>query len=226
MGTTFQLLSHVLRVWRPPFALYVVAFFFAAAGQALQDTHGNTYVSGVPQAHRWLGFIHAMYMLGCLIGPLAASAVASGSRWNLFYAFPLGLCFINVIVTTYAFWNTVALKRSSTGTPEDVPPAQSTQVSRNKRAVQELRQTIRVPSVWLLSLFFFFFLGVGITAGGKHYHSSPTLILTVQRLGSHIPGRSPQRKSPSHGLRSVRLLRRMLLGQAPSRRAYTQVWRA
>ena len=179
MGTALQLLSHVLRVWRPPFAVYAVAFFFAAAGQALQDTHGNTFVSGVAQAHRWLGFIHAMYMLGCLVGPLVASAVSFATQWNLFYAFPLGLCLINVIITTYVFRNTVALKRSSMGPTEEIAPAQVTQDSRNKRAVQEIRQTIKVPSVWLLSLFFFFFLGVAITAGGKVHIRSPTLMLTV-----------------------------------------------
>ena len=212
MGTTLQLLSHVLRVWRPPFALYAVAFFFAAAGQALQDTQGNTFVSAVPQAHRWLGFIHAMYMLGCLVGPLVASAVSSATQWNLFYAFPLGLCFMNVIITTYVFRDTVALKRSSVGSPEEIPPAQSTQASRNKRAVQEIRQTVKVPSVWLLSLFFFFFLGVAITAGGKVHTRPHSPMLTSRRLGSHLPCRSPQRQSASNGLRAFRLLRRLLPG--------------
>ncbi|KAK7974255.1 hypothetical protein PG989_016103 [Apiospora arundinis] len=41
---------------------------------AYQDTHVNTFVSGIPNVpHRWLGFIHGCYALGCFVGPLIAT---------------------------------------------------------------------------------------------------------------------------------------------------------
>ena len=163
LGATLQLFAHILRSWLPPFGLFAATFFFAHLGQAYQDAHANTYVSSVKTAHRWLGFIHAMYMAGCLTGPFVATAVASAnnpSQWNLFYTFPLGLCTLNVVATAYAFRDTLKLKRKVTST-QDVPQ------SRSAGAFKEIRETIRLPSVWLLSLFFFFFLGVAITAGGR-----------------------------------------------------------
>ena len=160
IGASLQLLAHVLRSWLPPFGLFAASFFFAHLGQAYQDAHANTYVSSVKTAHRFLGFIHAMYAAGCLVGPLVATAVASAnqpSRWNLFYTFPLGLCVLNVLLTVYAFRDSLRMKTK----------AQETSQSRNKDALKEIKETLRIPSVWLLSLFFFFFLGVAITAGGR-----------------------------------------------------------
>jgi fucose permease len=38
--------------------------------------------------------------------------------------------------------------------------------SKGKTAWKEIKATLSLPGVWLLSLFFFFFLGAAITAGG------------------------------------------------------------
>ena len=39
-------------------------------------------------------------------------------------------------------------------------------IGRNKAAMSSIIETSKLPGVWLLSMFFFFYLGVGITAGG------------------------------------------------------------
>lgn len=179
IGAACQVIGHALRSWGPPFGLLAFSFWFITVGQAFQDTHANTFVTKLPSAHRWLGFIHAMYMAGCLVGPFVATAVASAgavSRWYLFYIFPLGLGVANLALVLVAFRSTVgrvprkgatAISSSSphaadtVAVGEDEPPT-----SRNKAAAALIKSTLRTPSVWLLSLFFFFFLGAAITAGG------------------------------------------------------------
>lgn len=140
-----------------------MAFFFASLGQAYQDTYANTFVASVKAAHRWLGFIHAMYMAGCLVGPFVATAVASGdaeSRWNLFYTAPLGLGVLNALLALVAFRDLIGLKRPNTD------EATVTVESRKHGALQEMKTTVSSLSVWMVSLYFFFFLGASITAGG------------------------------------------------------------
>lgn len=162
-----QVLAHALRVWLPPFGLFTVTFLFASLGQAYQDTHANTFVSSVPAAHRWLGFIHAMYMAGCLVGPFVSTAVASAdpqTRWNFFYAAPLGLGVINLALVLVAFRDHLAWKKPE----QDQTGGQS---PTGQGAWKEMQSTLRTPGVWLLSLFFFFFLGAVITAGGELYCS-------------------------------------------------------
>lgn len=155
-------MAQALRAWIPPLPLFAVTFFLVSLGQAYQDTHANTFVASVKASHRWLAFIHAMYMAGCLVGPFAATAVSSAgtySQWNLFYLIPLGLGLANLSVVLFAFHEALRFKRVSGNRQQDAP-------SRTQSAVKEMQKTLASPGVWVLSLYFFFFLGAVVTAGG------------------------------------------------------------
>ncbi|KAF3915652.1 hypothetical protein ABW21_db0209609 [Orbilia brochopaga] len=162
IGACLQLLAHVLRVWGPPYALFATSFFFTSLGQAYQDSHSNTYVSSVKGAHRWLGFIHAMYALGLLVSPFVATAVAVAlpDRWAIFYAFLIGLGVMNIIAVAYAFRDSVNAQRREEGTDENP------EGSRSKSAIGEIKETLAMPALWFLSLYFFLFLGASVTGGG------------------------------------------------------------
>lgn len=168
LGAIFQVIGHVFRVWRPPFALFTITFCLASLGQAYQDTHGNTFVAGVkgPGTHRWLAFIHAMYMAGCLVGPFVATGVASAGRWELFFCFPLGLAVLNLVFVAFAFRNTLRLKPRKPAVEANIGVDSSLAASRNESAMLLVKETLGDKNVWLLSLFYFFFLGATITASG------------------------------------------------------------
>lgn len=150
----------------------------------------NTFVASLPVAHRWLGFIHAMYMLGCLTGPFIATPMASHTHWYLTYAVEAGLGVINISFVLLAFGGDMLKDRKTQRTEQREENSTelgetagsrsaSTNVTmshdntnhndtraRNKQAFQEIKQTLRLRSVWLLSLFYFFFLGAAITVSG------------------------------------------------------------
>ncbi|CAK7212965.1 hypothetical protein SBRCBS47491_001642 [Sporothrix bragantina] len=160
LGAALQVLAPALRAWRPPFPLFVASFLFSSLGQAYQDTHGNTFVAGGARpetAHRWLAFIHAMYAAGMFCGPFVSTAVASAdTRWYLFYYFPLGLGIFNVCLVAFAFRDMIALKR----------PVPAAAVPGSLSAREQVKTALKNKSVWLLSLFYFFFLGASVTASG------------------------------------------------------------
>ncbi|KAJ6091651.1 hypothetical protein N7467_003620 [Penicillium canescens] len=163
LGAAIQILAHVLRVWLPPFGLFVVTFFLASLGQAYNDTHANTFVASLHGAHRYLGFIHAMYMAGCLVGPFVATGVASAnvdSKWYLFYVFPLGVGIANLVLVGASFRDRMASALTSSRRRE------RRERNASGGALKEIKETLSISGVWLLSLFFFFFLGASITAGG------------------------------------------------------------
>jgi fucose permease len=181
IGAALQLLSQALRAWHPPFGLFAVTFFITGLGQAYQDSHANTFVSTVKGAHRWLGFIHAMYGLGLLVAPFVATAVASkssGSRWALFYLFPLGFSMINLVSVVFSFWDSLNMIRRDLHTENATVEERGRNKSRNKSALKEVKQLLAIRDVWIISLFFFFYLGVGTTSGGM-LPLSPSSILVV-----------------------------------------------
>ncbi|KAG0650626.1 hypothetical protein D0Z07_2216 [Hyphodiscus hymeniophilus] len=163
IGATLQLLSQSLRAWQPPFGLFAVTFFITGLGQAYQDSHANTFVSSVKTAHRWLGFIHAMYGFGCLVSPFVATAIASADppRWMLFYLFPLGMSALNLTSVIAAFWRSVTFIRKG---PDDGSVENTT--GRNSSAMNEVRQVLKLRNLWIISCFYFVYLGVSFAAGG------------------------------------------------------------
>ncbi|XEU99697.1 hypothetical protein FSHL1_004984 [Fusarium sambucinum] len=168
LGAVLQVIAHALRAWKPPFALFAVTFWLASLGQAYQDTHGNTFVAGTKNSHRWLAFIHAMYMAGCLVGPFVATGIASvgsTSRWYLFYTFPLAIGVFNVAFVMYAFWDTLKLKRQQKPT-ERTLEADESPASRSEDAFSLIKDTLRDKNVLLVSIFFFFYIGAVLTASG------------------------------------------------------------
>ncbi|KAF2020296.1 MFS general substrate transporter [Aaosphaeria arxii CBS 175.79] len=159
VGTVLQLIGQLLRFWSPPFGLFVVTFFCQATGMGIQDAHSNTFVTSIKGAHRWLGFIHAMYALGCLVAPFVATAIASRipQQWHLFYTFLVGIGTINAIAVLIAFRDSLKIHKQL---------AAEDNTSRSKNATKDIKDTLKNPSVYLLSMFYFFMLGTVITAGG------------------------------------------------------------
>lgn len=166
IGACLQILAQALRAWIPPFPLFAATFFLTSLGQAYQDTHANTFVASVRTGHRWLAFIHAMYMAGCLAGPFVATAVSSAgtySQWNIFYLVPLGLGVANLSLVLFAFHDVLQFRRVYGNGQQDTP-------SRTWSALEEMQKTLATPSVWVLSFYFCFFLGAVVTAGGGCSH--------------------------------------------------------
>lgn len=161
-GAALQLTAQILRSWLPPFPLFAVTFFFQSLGMALQDTHANNFVTKIKAAHRWLGFIHAMYALGTLIGPTIATVIAADdpSKWYLFYTSLVAVGSVNLALVIVAFRDSVALTR------KDAASQIEGRDLREQSALKEMKAVLRLPSVWLLALYFFFFLGAVLTASG------------------------------------------------------------
>ncbi|KAI5788265.1 major facilitator superfamily domain-containing protein [Geopyxis carbonaria] len=149
LGALLQLIAQIIRATAPPYPLFACSFFLAGLGIAFQDSTANTYIASAPLAHRWLGLVHAMYGLGCLVAPLLATgiATAAGGRWNLFYTAAVGIGALNVVLVGVAFRGYRSEK--------------SPQSPR-----KQMGEVLRMRAVWTLSAFYFCYLGAVITISG------------------------------------------------------------
>jgi fucose permease len=130
-----------------------------------EDVEKSKKGKGGGVAHRWLGFIHAMYMAGCLVAPFAAASIAAAgavSRWWLFYTIPLGLGVVNVVFVLVAFRDSITVWGGKKGKKQAVAGDET----QEKKASGLIKAALSQKAVWLLGLFFFFYLGAVVTAGG------------------------------------------------------------
>ncbi|KAM0813483.1 putative Major facilitator superfamily (MFS) profile domain-containing protein [Seiridium cardinale] len=165
LGAILQLLAQCLRPWSP-FPVFCITFFLQALGMAYQDSHSNTFVSGLKNVpHRWLSFIHACYALGTFVGPLAATGIANNTKsqygavqgWRMVYFGLVGIGLLNIAGVMLAFKDTFWSKLPGTGPQPG---------KKNKVALLEMGGLLKLKVVWLLSLFYFFELGGWFTASG------------------------------------------------------------
>ena len=146
---------------------------------AYQDAHSNTFVSGLKNVpHRWLSFIHACYALGCFVGPLIATAIATRSNpaimagvegWRRTYLVLVAISLVNAVGVPAAFKDTLW-----SGLRPGPAAAQAAGggggggggKERNRAALRDTAGVLKMKALWILSLFYFFELGATMTAGG------------------------------------------------------------
>jgi fucose permease len=165
LGAIIQFVAQLPRFWNPPFGLFVVTFFVQAWGMGYQDAHANTFAASLAGAHRWLGFIHAMYALGALISPFVVTTIASHldeGKWQLCYLYLVGLGAANVVSVPLAFRDTLRFQPQHS-LPEGNGTSDAEARSRSQTATKNLVNALKSPPVYLLSLFYFTFMGVAIT---------------------------------------------------------------
>ncbi len=117
-------------------------------------------------------------------GPFIATPIASNKKWYYTYAVEAGLGVLNLAFVCVGFGRDMLEARkqrrteardaetqdaAARGTEATSVALEDTR-SRNKEAFQQIQQTLKLRAVWLISLFFFFFLGAAITASGKWCH--------------------------------------------------------
>jgi hypothetical protein len=101
-------------------------------------------------------------------------------RWTWFYWLLVGLGVANLIFVAWAFRRDLALRKRQDEEEDSFRYKRKVQ-----KAWEETKATLKDKIVWLLSLFFFFHLGVGITAGGEYaecFHSLCISDISIGRL--------------------------------------------
>jgi hypothetical protein len=85
----------------------------------------------------------------------------------LFYLFPLGLSVVNLTSVVVAFRDSINTIRG--GSQDQIGGVID---SRSDTAMREVRQVLALRSLWIISLFYFLYLGVAIAAGGKKLYAT------------------------------------------------------
>lgn len=89
MGTMLMAAAYMCIYWRPPFAVFVLAYFFSGIGFGTLDACFNGWMGTLVDLNQLLGILHGCYGIGCMIlPPLVTLLVARPNdpwRWNDYY---------------------------------------------------------------------------------------------------------------------------------------------
>ncbi|KAG8851520.1 hypothetical protein FRB96_009193 [Tulasnella sp. 330] len=165
LGAFLQLGTYSILVVAPPFPVFCIIYTLNGLAGSLQTASCNIFVSGMAGETRArnLGIMHAMFGTGALLSPLVATQFAQQRHWSFHYLTSLGFAVVNNILVIVAFrW-----KRQEHLIPEAAARgAIGTQGPNPNHGGNKLLHVLRLPTVHLMALFLFVYVGCEITTGG------------------------------------------------------------
>ncbi|KAI4610255.1 uncharacterized protein J4E87_010807 [Alternaria ethzedia] len=156
LGPVCHLVAYVGIALHPPYPVLVVLFIFSGFGNGIEDAAWNAWAGSLANANEVLGFVHGLYGLGALLGPLAATSLIAkrGWQWYQFYYIMLGGACIEFATSLWAF-------RSSSG-----QAYREKSLRANAEGESRLKQALRSRVTWIAATFLFGYVGAGGALGG------------------------------------------------------------
>ena len=150
LGAAVQGVASAIIAFQPPFIAIAMSYAIAGFGLALQDAQYNTYIARLPDAATKLGIVHAIYGVGALLSPIAATLLMQAKvPPPLFYLTNFTWCIASMAVLLTGFG--LSGRRSS--------GRQFQSTAENDEEVAPLKTVISSRSVWTALLFISLYTG-------------------------------------------------------------------
>jgi fucose permease len=168
-GAGLFLLCDLCIVIQPSFLLVLVIRLLQGMAVAIIEAGLNMFLARLPNNTTLLGFLHAFYGAGALVGPLIASAILALSwGWsNAFLIWALLTC--PLLISLFMLFR--HLPAGSAG-------EQAAQGEHGLRAI------LKIPAVWVATLFLLFYVGIEVSLGNWGY----TFLLTDRHENDLLAG--------------------------------------
>ncbi|NEO12363.1 MULTISPECIES: MFS transporter [unclassified Moorena] len=140
----------------PPFKIFILLPILIGFGLAIIETWFNAYLVMQPNSKIWLNYLHALWGVGALLGPIiAASIIASNQGWYNIYRLWALLGFLLAIALYLAF-------SDQADTTLNYDDSQGSQPS-------VLQAALTSPIIWFTSGFVIFCVGTEHSLGDWAY---------------------------------------------------------
>jgi fucose permease len=144
----------------PGWWVMVVAGVAAGLGGGGIDVSLNMYVAS-NHGDRLMQWLHASYGIGATIGPMimtTAIALSGSWRWGYSIVGTLQLALTLCFLLTISMWEK---QPGEPAAPQEAAPSKAHDTS--------VKQTLRLPAVWLSLFLFFLYMGVEVAFGAWSY---------------------------------------------------------
>ncbi|EIW78183.1 MFS general substrate transporter [Coniophora puteana RWD-64-598 SS2] len=174
LGSALQATGYAIEAAAPPFPVFVLGYYVAGFGMALQNAQAVSYVAKMKDKPELkMAIFMAVYGPGAVLAPLVATHFSTLPRWSFHFLTSLGLSLLNIAILSVVFR---FKKQDDCLAQIGLAPASDRGTSNHS----EFRQILALKEVHLLTLFVLFYNGVEVTIGGW----TITYIINVRGGGS------------------------------------------
>lgn len=166
IGTAAFLLGCLVLVAKPPFLLVLVTRTLMGIGVAVIEAGLNMYIAGLPNNTSRLNYLHAFFGVGGLIGPIVASGLLA-AQWDWSSIFLVWAAVTLLLLVGFILF---FQQRSGQGSEQETAEEKSEKhESEQKTGGNGLMASLKLPIVWLATIFLLVYCGVETNMGNWGY---------------------------------------------------------
>ncbi|KAL4867188.1 hypothetical protein BDV12DRAFT_209980 [Aspergillus spectabilis] len=172
IGTGMHIIAYLATTQHPSYPILIVIFILAGLGNGIVDASWNAWIGAMHNSSQLMGILHAFYGLGAALAPLTATYLVTdrGWEWYEFYYVMAVAAGLEFMTSTAAFWSARG-SVSTAGDPaayadDSLSPDTSDSLGSNAKPENPTRESLKMTSTWVISLFLFVYVGVEVTIGG------------------------------------------------------------
>jgi fucose permease len=166
IGTTAFLLGCLALVMKPPFLLVLVTRLLMGVGAAVIESGLNMYIAALPNNASRLNYLHAFFGVGALIGPIVASGLLS-MQWDWSSNFLISAAVTLLLLIGFILF--FHQQPSQANAQEPVEEKNEIRESERRKADNSPLASLKLPIVWLATLYLFVYCGVETNLGNWGY---------------------------------------------------------
>lgn len=158
------IIFYILLLSRPPtFTLFALCYFPLGLSIGVLDSTGNVLMGNLlVHKNEWMGMLHGLYGAAAMVTPPIASYFVKAGKWSSFYALPLSLSLVGLLVIPGAFKYETSAKYTYTCSTHQV----SEQLDEDGNAQSPtFRELLKTPAVILYAAYLFIYLGAELSTG-------------------------------------------------------------
>lgn len=158
------IISYTVLVSKPSsFTLFSFCYFPLGLSIGILDSTGNVLMGNLLiHKNEWMGIMHGLYGASAMITPPITSYFVKVNKWSSFYALPLSLSLLGMVIIPFAFKYETAAKYSYICAIHQKVDSLEEEDTDQPPTFKEL---IRTPSVVLYATFLFLYLGAELSTG-------------------------------------------------------------
>ncbi len=165
IGTTAFLFGCLVLVAKPPFLLMFVTRVLMGIGVAVIESGLNMFIAALPNNTSRLNYLHAFFGVGALIGPVVASGLLS-IYWDWSSIFLIWAAVTLLLLVGFIlFFQQQPAQASVQESGEEKSESQEPERAANNG----LLAALKLPIVWLATLYLFVYCGVETNLGNWGY---------------------------------------------------------
>lgn len=167
---------YLLLLTRPSsFALYAMCSFPLGLSIGILDSTGNVLMGSlVVHKNEWMGILHGLYGAAAMVTPPIASYFVKMGKWSTFYALPLCLAIVGLLIIPKAFqyetstkydYSCIVHQEEASLDEEEEDDDEEAEGGEAHSQSPKISELLKTPAIMLYALYLFIYLGAELSTG-------------------------------------------------------------